>query len=190
MKFSKKYCVKIPKDVQILYNENQNFLVCVGKINRKYLELKLKLLLQKDTDYIYVSKVVIEKLRGNRKKTLKALRGTAVASLKKCILESSLVLTKKIKFIGVGYKVFPIDYHDNFLLQFKLGFSHSVYYKIPKTVTIIPFKSTFLYISGISYSSVTQIAATIRACKIPEPYKGKGILYDNEQIKLKEGKKV
>lgn len=75
-------------------------------------------------------------------------------------------------------------------MQFKLGFSHSIYYKIPEALKIVPVKSVFIYVFGNSYYNVTQAAATIRSYKSPEPYKGKGILYENEKISLKEGKKV
>ena len=51
-------------------------------------------------------------------------------------------------------------------------------------------KSTIIYISGNSLNNVTQITSNIRSYKKPEPYKGKGILYFNEKIKLKPGKKV
>ena len=51
-------------------------------------------------------------------------------------------------------------------------------------------KANKLFIIGNSYQFVTQIAALIRSCKVPEPYKGKGILYATEKITLKEGKKV
>ena len=116
--------------------------------------------------------------------------GTTVAYLKQMILEISVVLYKKIRFIGVGYKVFPVIKYEGHLLQLKLGFSHPIFYKTPHTVKVTSFKYIFIYIFGTSYYFVTQAAATIRSYKFPEPYKGKGILYENEKIKLKEGKKV
>ena len=99
-------------------------------------------------------------------------------------------MTKKLQIIGVGYKVFPVNLNNSDYLQFKLGFSHSIFYKIPKSVQIKPVKSIYLYIFGDSYTTVTQTAANIRSYKLPEPYKGKGILYEDEKIVLKEGKKV
>jgi large subunit ribosomal protein L6 len=190
MKFSKKFSVKIPKDIKIIYYFKQNYIVLIGPLGRKALELKLKLYLTNNTNYIYVTKIKGRNLTDNRKKTLRALRGTVVACLKQIILEISAVLYKKIRFVGVGYKVFPVQQHEGQVLQFKLGFSHLIFHKIPKTVKITPFKFTFIYIFGTSYYFVTQAAATIRSYKSPEPYKGKGILYENEKITLKEGKKV
>ena len=190
MKLSKKFSVKIPKDIKIIYYTEQNFIVLIGPLGRKILKLKLKLFLTDKSSYIYVTKIQSENLSDNRKKTLRALCGTTVAYLKQIILEISVVLYKKIRFIGVGYKVFPVAKYEGQLLQFKLGFSHSIFYKIPKTVKVTPFKYIYIYIFGTSYYFVTQAAATIRLYKFPEPYKGKGILYENEKIRLKEGKKV
>ena len=190
MKFSKKYSVKIPKNIKIIYYAQQNFLVVVGPLGRKTLNLKLKIFLTEPANYIYITTIPTQKVSDNRKKTLKALCGTTVAIIRQCILETSVLLNKKIKLVGVGYKVFPKNYKSNQLLELKLGFSHFIYYKIPKTVQITPFKSTFIYIFSNSYYSLTQIAANIRSYKSPEPYKGKGVLYENEKIILKEGKKV
>lgn len=190
MKFSKKFSVKIPKNIKIIYYSQQNVIMLIGPLGRRALKLKLKLFLTNGNNYVYVTKIPNTKLLDSRRKTLKALCGTTVAKLKQIVLEISIVLSKKIKLVGVGYKVFPVNYHEKPVLQLKLGFSHSVYYKIPPTLQISPVKSVFLYIFGNSYYSVTQAAAKIRSYKSPEPYKGKGILYENENIILKEGKKV
>lgn len=190
MKLSKKFGVKVPKEIKIIYYTEQNFIVLVGPLGRKALKLKLKLIIKNKTNYIFVTKTQSQNITDSRKKALRALCGTTVAYLKQIILEISVVLYKKIKLVGVGYKVFPVNKHEGQLLQFKLGFSHSVYYKIPKTVKIVSLKYTFIYVFGTSSYFVSQAAANIRSYKFPEPYKGKGILYENEKIMLKEGKKV
>ena len=79
---------------------------------------------------------------------------------------------------------------DKDLLHFKLGYSHFIYFKIPKKLKIFCLKANKLFILGYSYAFVTQIAALIRLYKVSEPYKGKGILYTTEKITLKEGKKM
>ena len=117
-------------------------------------------------------------------------RGTILSKIKQTLLEVSVILMKKLKLIGVGYKAFSINLLKTELLKFNLGFSHFIYYKIPKNTQIILQKSTSLYIFSHSYEGVYQTAANIRKYKVPEPYKGKGILYDNEQIILKQGKKI
>jgi large subunit ribosomal protein L6 len=90
----------------------------------------------------------------------------------------------------VGYRAFDVDNFENKLLLFKLGYSHSIYFKIPIESQIFCLKRTKLFIHGNSYQDITKIAAFIRSYKKPEPYKGKGILYETEKIILKEGKKV
>ena len=97
---------------------------------------------------------------------------------------------KKLELIGVGYKVFPVENNLNSILHFKLGFSHSIFFKLTSETKALCFKATNLYLFGNSFNHVNQLASIIRSYKIPEPYKGKGILYKNEKIKLKEGKKV
>ena len=188
MKFSKKFIVKIPKDIKIIYYTNQNFIVLIGPLGRKILKLELKLILK--NDFIYVTKIPTLKLTDAKKKIIKPICGTTVALLKQSILETSVILSKKLQLVGVGYKVFPVNLNDSEFLQLKLGFSHSIFYKIPETIKIKTIKSVSVYIFCNSNYLVSQIAATLRSYKLPEPYKGKGILYDNEKILLKEGKKV
>lgn len=76
------------------------------------------------------------------------------------------------------------------LLHFKLGYSHHIYFRIPANLKICCLKANKLFVLGYSYLFVTQIASLIRSYKVPEPYKGKGIVYTTEKIILKEGKKV
>ena len=74
--------------------------------------------------------------------------------------------------------------------MFKLGYSHPIFFKIPNNLQIFCFKFIKLFVWGNSYKNITQTSALIRSYKKPEPYKGKGILYEGEKIVLKEGKKV
>ena len=67
---------------------------------------------------------------------------------------------------------------------------HPIYFKIPLKTKIFSLKLTKLFLYGYSYQELTSTASKIRVNKAPEPYKGKGILYENEQITLKEGKKI
>jgi large subunit ribosomal protein L6 len=86
---------------------------------------------------------------------------------------------------GVGYRA-QVQGKN---LQLQLGFSHDVVYPIPAGVTIKCEKPTQITISGADRQRVGQVAAEIRAFRKPEPYKGKGIKYDSERIRRKEGKK-
>jgi large subunit ribosomal protein L6 len=74
-------------------------------------------------------------------------------------------------------------------LVLQIGFSHEVKYPVPEGITIKVDKQTVLTITGVDKQKVGQVAAEIRGMKRPEPYKGKGIHYEGEKIRRKEGKK-
>jgi len=188
--FSKRYIVKIPKDICVLYCEKKQILTLIGPLSRKSLQLKLKILILKPENVLVITQVPFIQMSGNEKKKLKAVRGTTIALIKQLILEVSVIFSKKLVFIGVGYKAFPIVLYKNQILQFKLGYSHQIYFKVSNNLNVYSHKATTLIISGTSNQNVCQTAALIRSYKYPEPYKGKGILYNNEKITLKEGKKV
>ena len=86
---------------------------------------------------------------------------------------------------GVGYRA-AVKGSD---LQLQLGFSHDVIYPIPEGIKITCEKPTTVKIFGASRQQVGQIAAEIRSFRPPEPYKGKGVRYLNENVFRKEGKK-
>ena len=93
--------------------------------------------------------------------------------------------TINLEIFGVGYKA-AMQGSD---LVMQLGFSHEVRYKIPQGITAKCEKPTSISIHGADRQLVGQVAAEIRGYKKPEPYKGKGIMYENEKIIRKEGKK-
>jgi large subunit ribosomal protein L6 len=92
---------------------------------------------------------------------------------------------KKLEIEGVGYKAAVVG--DELVLN--LGFVNPVKIKTPAGITFAVEKNV-ITISGINKHAVGQIAAEIRAAKKAEPYKGKGIKYQGEKIRRKEGKKV
>ncbi len=91
---------------------------------------------------------------------------------------------KKLEINGVGYRV-QQQGND---LQFNLGYSHPVIFKAPKGITLKAEDQTHLTVSGISKQQVGQVAANIRELRPPEPYKGKGVKYQDEHIRRKAGK--
>jgi large subunit ribosomal protein L6 len=185
-----KYTIKIPKNIAILYCNTKNIITVIGPLDKKALKLKVKLEILKTERVINVTSIPVSKMPNNTRKKIKAIQGTATALIKQLLIETLTIFYKKLKFIGVGYRAFEVDRFKNELLLFKLGYSHPMYFKIPKNLDIFCLKLTKLFIYSNSYQNITQIAATIQSYKSPEPYKGKGILYDNEKIQLKEGKKV
>jgi len=93
--------------------------------------------------------------------------------------------TKQLDIVGVGYRA-EIKGDQ---VQFALGYSHPVIYKIPPGIKIeLEAKANRLTISGADRQQVGQVAAEIRGLRPPNPYKGKGIRYTNEVLRLKAGK--
>jgi large subunit ribosomal protein L6 len=91
---------------------------------------------------------------------------------------------KKLSIIGVGYKAES----KGKALELALGFSHPVKHPIPEGIKIETPSPTSIVISGIDKQMVGQVAAEIRAYRPPEPYKGKGVRYENEVVHKKAGK--
>jgi len=92
---------------------------------------------------------------------------------------------RKLEINGVGYRAAVAGK----VLKLSLGYSHDVEYAIPTGITITTPKPTEVVVAGIDKRQVGQTAAEIREFRSPEPYKGKGVKYVNEQILRKEGKK-
>jgi large subunit ribosomal protein L6 len=185
-----KYTVKIPKNTVILYCNTKNIITVIGPLDKKALKLKVKLEILKIEGIINVTSIPVSNMSNNTRKKIKAIQGTTIALIKQLFIETLTIFYKKLKFVGVGYRAFEVDRFKDELLLFKLGYSHPIYFKIPSNLDIFCLKLTKLFIYSNSYQNITQLAATIQSYKLPEPYKGKGILYENEKIKLKEGKKV
>jgi large subunit ribosomal protein L6 len=118
-------------------------------------------------------------------KRARTLWGTTRALVNNMVGGVSKGFTKTLDINGVGYRA-QVQGKN---LQLQLGFSHDVIYPIPAGVTIKCEKPTQITVSGADRQRVGQVAAEIRAFRKPEPYKGKGIKYDNERILRKEGKK-
>lgn len=91
---------------------------------------------------------------------------------------------KRLEIVGVGYKAEV----KGASLVMALGFSHPVTVDIPKGITVKAEKPTLLAIEGADRQAVGQFAASVRALRSPEPYKGKGIKYVDERIRRKVGK--
>jgi large subunit ribosomal protein L6 len=92
---------------------------------------------------------------------------------------------KNLEINGVGYRAAVQGKN----LNLQLGYSHDIVFPIPADVKIVCEKPTSIQISGADRQRVGQVAAEIRSFRRPEPYKGKGIKYDVETIRRKEGKK-
>ena len=115
----------------------------------------------------------------------RAAVGTYASHVRNMLMGVTEGFTKKLMVEGVGYK-WEVQGKT---LKLALGFSHPVIVEIPEGLTVVAEKGT-LTVSGYDKEVVGQFAANIRALKKPEPYKGKGIRYEGEVIRRKQGKKA
>lgn len=115
---------------------------------------------------------------------LQALWGTYASHIENMIRGVSALFQKKLIVEGIGFKS-DVKGKD---LNLSLGFSHPVKVAIPDDLKVTAEKNV-ITISGMSNESVGQFAAKVRSLKKPEPYKGKGIRYEGEVIRRKQGKK-
>lgn len=123
-------------------------------------------------------------VRANDQKHTKQLHGTTRALIANMIEGVKNGYSKELEIVGIGYRA---QMKGNKLVL-NVGFSHPVEMDIEEGVKVECPSATQIKVSGISKERVGEVAATIRAVKKPEPYKGKGIKYVNEHIIRKEGK--
>jgi large subunit ribosomal protein L6 len=114
-----------------------------------------------------------------------AQAGTARALINNMIIGANEGFEKKLQLVGVGYRAAV----KGNVVDLTLGFSHPVNFEIPAGITIEAPSQTELVVKGADKQLVGQTAANIRAYRAPEPYKGKGVRYADEQVRRKEAKK-
>jgi len=132
---------------------------------------------REDDDAIVVTRPNDERLN----RSLHGLSRTLVANLITGVTEG---YTTKMEIFGVGYRVVL----KGQTLEFALGYSHPVVIEAPEGITFAVETPTKFSISGIDKQKVGQISANIRRLRRPDPYKGKGVRYEGEQIRRKVGK--
>ena len=116
-----------------------------------------------------------------RNRSLHGLSRTLIANLVTGVTQG---YTTKMEIFGVGYRV----QQKGSNLEFALGYSHPVLIEAPEGITFAVESPTKFSVSGIDKQQVGQISANIRRLRRPDPYKGKGIRYEGEQIRRKVGK--
>lgn len=121
-----------------------------------------------------------------------ALHGLARALVQNAVTGVTDGFVRQLDIVGVGYKA---DFQKGRMI-FSLGYSHQIEFPIPEGIAVkvermnkpIQQYQTTITLSGIDRQQVGQIAADMRSLRSPDPYKGKGVRYANEQLKLKPGK--
>ena len=114
-----------------------------------------------------------------------AMSGTMRALVANMVTGVTKGFEKKLSLVGVGYRAQA----QGDKLNLTLGFSHPVSHPMPKGVKVETPTQTEVVLKGMDWQQVGQVAAEVRAYRSPEPYKGKGVRYANEQVEIKETKK-
>lgn len=122
--------------------------------------------------------------RADDRRTYRANHGLMRALLNNMVTGVSAGFERKLEIIGVGYKAAV----QGNKAVFNLGYSHPVDFPFPDGVSISVDKNTLVTVSGIDKEKVGQAAAEIRGFRPPDSYKGKGVRYQGEYVRLKAGK--
>lgn len=167
--------VVVPKGVQVAVNGNQ---VVVkgpkGSLSRDLIpEIELKI----DASEVNVTLAPHAQSKGN-------LHGLWRQLINNMVLGTTSGFEKKLQLIGVGYRAAV----QGKLLDLQVGYSHPTQINIPEGIEVKVDKNVSISITGIDKQKVGQFAANVRAFRKPEPYKGKGIRYEDEYVRRKAGK--
>jgi large subunit ribosomal protein L6 len=164
--------VEIPNNVEV--NINGNVISFKGPKGESSLDIHNDVTVKKDENNINVAT-----------KKNSAIAGTMRSLIYNNVVGVSEGFERKLILVGVGYKAEV----KNKVLHLNLGFSHPILYEFSEEIEITTPSLTEISIKGVDKQKVGQIAADIRAFRPPEPYKGKGVKYNDENILRKEAKK-
>lgn len=175
--------LKISINIKLFLWESTKLIIIGSKI-LKLLDFKFPIVLLKNKNKKYIYILI------NNSKTI-GLNVKHIKILLFNLLKFSNFYYKKIlNLIGTGYKIFLIVKNNETILNFKLGYSHTLFIKIPTDIIIKIPKPTKIIIMGSDKTKVLQLSTLIKTFKLPDVYKGKGFLYEFERLNLKKGKKL
>ena len=171
-----KNSIKIPEGITC--NFDNNILTAKGKNGQNNLKINEKYTIKNENNEIFVLPI-------NEIDKLDPMWGTTRAHVSNLITGVGEGFSKTLELNGTGYRASV----SGTKLKLQLGFSHDIDYDIPKNVKVECPKQNIIKIFSSSKDLLGDVAAKIRSFRKPEPFKGKGIKYDNEYIFRKEGKK-
>jgi large subunit ribosomal protein L6 len=122
--------------------------------------------------------------RSDDERQTRALHGLTRALIQNMVVGVSQGYEKRLEIVGVGY----LAAIQGSTLQLRVGFANELQVKIPEGLKVTCPDQQHILIKGLDKQMVGQFAAEVRARRKPEPYKGKGIRYDGEQVRRKQGK--
>ncbi len=170
--------IEIPAGVEVTIKEGNEVTVKgpKGELTQKF---HPDLIIEKEDNVIRVK-------RPNDSSFMRAIHGTTRALLANMVKGVTEGFTVELEIHGIGYKAAM----KGKTLELQLGYSHPIIYEPPEGIQISVEGNTNIKVSGIDKQLVGQVAAEIREFRKPDPYKGKGVRYKGEQLKLKPGKSV
>jgi len=168
--------VLIPEKVSV--NIEGNKISVVGPKGNLDFVFDLDIIVENNQDKIIVSRK-FDSVQN------RALHGTTRQMIYNLIQGVNQGFSKKLELIGVGYQATM----EGKRLKLQLGFSHDIYFDTPDEI-IISVEKNILKVEGINKQLVGAVAAKIRSFRKPEPYKGKGVRYVGEYVRIKQGKTV
>ncbi len=171
-----KYPVEVPAGVTMALAGN--ILTAKGKLG------ELKLALADNVEATVESNKVAVAPKSNAAQA-RMMWGTTRANIANMVKGVSVGYTKTLEITGTGYRAAVQGKN----LVVNLGFSHDVIYPIPEGIKVSCERPTLIKVEGMDKRQVGQVCAELRAYRPPEPYKGKGVKFEGEAIRRKEGKK-
>ena len=172
--------IKIPDGVEV--SQSGEVLTVKGKLGEMTMNIHSSVIIN-NTDNV-LTFLPTETIKDEEKDSW-AQAGTVRANTFNLIKGVTEGWEKKLTLIGVGYRAQA----RGKVLNLTLGFSHPVNYNLPEGVSVETPSQTEVVVKGIDKQKVGQAAAEIRAFRPPEPYKGKGVRYTDEQVVRKDAKK-
>lgn len=168
--------IEIPQGVQVTVTEG-NLVTVKGPLGELSEQISPEMNIAVEGDVMTVT-------RPSDNKTHRSLHGLSRTLIANMIVGVTKGYEKKLKIVGVGYRAIK----KGKSLDLQLGFSHPVTMEDPEGITVECPSQTEIVVKGIDKQAVGNYAAKIRDWRKPEPYKGKGVRYENEYVRRKEGK--
>lgn len=169
--------ISVPNDVKIAI-DGRNVTV-EGKLGKLSQELRPEIAAAMEDE----GKTLVV-TRKNDSRTARALHGLSRSLLANMVEGVTKGFEKKLEIVGVGY----VAVVQNNELQLRVGYANEIHKAIPQGLDVSCPDTTHVLVKGCDKQLVGQFAAEVRASRKPEPYKGKGVRYDGEYVKIKPGK--
>lgn len=171
-----KHPINIPDGVSVTFNDG----LLVGKGKNGQFEFQVHGSVETQ---LLDGKIVFKPIDDG--KVARSMWGTCRSIVSKAVDGLSTLFVKKVTLVGVGYKASVQG--KNLVLQ--LGFSHDVIFEIPEDLKIVCESPTVVAVSGADKQRVGEIIKRLQKYRVPEPYKGKGVIIEGQYVYRKEGKK-